>query len=102
MAAAGHRGDLRHDLGGREHSKRAEAGQHLKEVLQEEMTALSGQRERRGRAGQLGGFPLIAEVGSALGKTSVSITLDGAPGVSISMPGPRSGESGAWDAGDPA
>ena len=55
-------------------------------MLQEEVTALSGQRERRLRAGQLGGFPLIAEIRPSLGKTSVSITLDGAPGVSISMP----------------
>ena len=90
-AAVTRRQDTRGDrfamtVDGREHSKRAEAGQHLKEVLQEEVTALPGQRERGSRAGQLGGFPLIAEVSSALGKTSVSITLDGAPSVSISMP----------------
>ena len=90
-AAVARRQDTRGDrfamtVGEREHRKRAEAGQHLREVLQEEVTALAGPRERRSRAGQLGGFPLVTEVSSALGKTSVSITLDGAPGVSISMP----------------
>ena len=97
-AAVARRQDTRGDrfamtVGEREHRKRAEAGQHLKEVLQEEVTALSGPRERRSRAGQLGGFPLVTEVSSALGKTSVSITLDGAPGVSISMPARELGKA---------
>ena len=97
-AAIARRQDTRGDrfamtVGEREHSKRAEAGQHLKEMLQEEVTALSGPRERRSRAGQLGGFPLVTEVSPALGKTSVSITLDGAPGVSISMPARELGKA---------
>ena len=59
-AAIARRRDTRGDrfamtVGEREHHKRAEAGQHLKEILQEEVTALSGQRERRLVAGQLGG-----------------------------------------------
>ena len=62
-------------------------------MLQEEVTALAGPRERRSRAGQLGGFPLVTEVRPALGKTSVSITLDGAPGVSISMPARELGKA---------
>ena len=97
-AAIARRQDTRGDLfamtvGDREHSKRAEAGQHLKEMLQEEVTALSGQRERKLRAGQLGGFPLITEVRPSMGKTSVSITLDGAPGVTISMPARELGKA---------
>ena len=97
-AAVARRQDTRGDrfamtVGDREHRKRAEAGQHLREVLQEEVTTLSGPRERRSRAGQLGGFPLITEVSPALGETSVSITLDGAPGVSISMPARELGKA---------
>jgi hypothetical protein len=90
-AAIARRRDTRGDqvtmtVGAREHSKRPEAGQHLRELLQDEVTALDGQRERRLRPGQLGGFPLTAEVGQSLGKTSVSIALEGAPGASISLP----------------
>jgi hypothetical protein len=40
----------------RRHAKRADAGQHLKDLLQEEITGLDGLRSRDLRPGWLGGF----------------------------------------------
>jgi hypothetical protein len=42
---------------------------------------------------RLGGFPLISEVRPSLGQSSVSITLDGAPGAGISLPARELGKA---------
>ena len=71
---------------GHRHFKRSDAGQHLKGLLQQEMTGLNGLRGLTTRPGHLGGFPLTATTERALGKTTVTLTLDGAPGTDIRIP----------------
>ena len=68
---------------GHRHVKRADAGQHLKELLLKEMTSINGLRGVTTRPGHLGGFPLTATTQRALGTTSVAMSLDGAPGTDI-------------------
>jgi hypothetical protein len=67
----------------RRHTKRAEAGQHLKTVLQQEMTGINGLRGLTTHPGQLGGFALTATTERALGTTIVTLALDGAPSAEI-------------------
>ena len=53
----------------RTYAKRADAGQHLKELLrQETATSSTACAARPLRAGQLGGFPLTATIDRALGQ----------------------------------
>jgi len=68
------------------HAKRADAGQHLKEHLKQEMTGLNGLRGTTTRPGHLGGFPLTATTHRALGTTTITLTLDSAPGTDIRIP----------------
>jgi len=65
------------------HIKRADAGQHLKALLLKEIAALDGLRSRAVHPGQLGGFPVTADIERALGATSVTLALDGAPGTDV-------------------
>jgi hypothetical protein len=67
---------------GHRHGKRAEAGQHLKMVLQQEMTSINGLRGLTTRPG----FGLTATTERALGTTTVVLALDGAPGTAVRMP----------------
>ena len=73
-------------VNGHRHVKRADAGQHLKGLLQQEMTSLNGLRGLTTRPGHLGGFPLTATTQRALGKTTITLTLDSAPGTDIRIP----------------
>jgi hypothetical protein len=73
-------------VGDRRHVKRAEAREHLKEVLEREVASMDGRREGCVQVGRLAGFPLTASVESSLGRTSVTVTFDGAPRSSIQVP----------------
>ncbi len=70
---------------GVEHRKRADAGQHLKDLLAREITELAGLRARAVHPGSLGGFGLMAAAEQSLGNTKVTITLDGAPGGTLQL-----------------
>jgi hypothetical protein len=72
-------------VGDRRYLKRGEAGQRLKELLAQEVAALDGLRQRSLRPAQLGGFPLTADIERALGTTSVTMALDGAPGTATRL-----------------
>ena len=89
-AAIGRRQDTRGDkfamtVNGRAHGKRAVAGQHLKHLLQRQAAELDGPRENTATPGHLGGFPVTAAAKRVLGKTTVTLGLDGAPGTSIRL-----------------
>jgi N12 class adenine-specific DNA methylase/SAM-dependent methyltransferase len=73
-------------VGGMHHSKRADAGQHAKDMLDREASALTGQLRRAVNIGRLGGFTVRAEVYRSLGATNVTITLEGAPGTTVDLP----------------
>jgi hypothetical protein len=68
---------------GHRHAKRAEAGHHLKTALLQAMTGVNGLRSLTTRPGQLGGFVLTATTELALGTTTVTLALDGAPSAEI-------------------
>jgi len=68
---------------GRRHVKRAEAGQHLKDLLLNEATAARAARHNVMRLGQLGGFPVTAEIAAPLGQPTITVALEGAPGTDI-------------------
>jgi hypothetical protein len=70
-------------VGGRQHSQRPQAGQHLKDLLEREITGLCDQRSRVVHPGQLGGFDLIASIDRALGQTNVTLIFDGVPDTSV-------------------
>jgi hypothetical protein len=89
-AAIGRRIDTRGDkftmtIGSRQHAKRVSAGQHLKQIAEQEMSQLDGNRARTIAPGELGGFPLTAGIERTLGTTTVTFTLDGAPGAEVRM-----------------
>ena len=71
---------------GMHHTKRADAGQHVKDILEREASGLAGQLRRAVSIGQLGGFAVNAEVYRSLGATKVTIDLEGAPGTTIDLP----------------
>ena len=71
---------------GQRHVKRAEAGQHLKDLLQNEAVAAGAVQQRTVRPGHLGGFPVTAHIAASLGQASLTIALDGAPGTEIHLP----------------
>jgi hypothetical protein len=86
--AISHRIDTRGDkftmaVNGRQHAKRVDAGQHLKQLVEQEIAQLDGSQARTAEAGQLGGFPVTAGTERALGTTSVTLALDGAPGAEV-------------------
>ena len=66
-------------IDGHRHAKRAEAGQHLKNVLAQAVDDLDGLRASTTQPGHLGGFPLTAKISRALGNTHIVLTLDGIP-----------------------
>jgi hypothetical protein len=68
------------------HTTRADAGQHVKHILEREAAAIAGLVRRPVSIGHLGGFPVSAEVYQSLGSTHITITLDGAPGAAIELP----------------
>jgi N12 class adenine-specific DNA methylase/SAM-dependent methyltransferase len=68
---------------GTTYRKRADAGQHLKQIVQREIAELTGLLDRTAHAGELGGFPVNVALNRSLGNTRVTISLDGAPGTSI-------------------
>jgi N12 class adenine-specific DNA methylase/SAM-dependent methyltransferase len=79
------------------YSKRADAGEHVKDILGREISGLAGQLRRAVTIGHLGGFTVTAEVRRSLGATDVSVGLEGAPGTTIELP--ASGVRGADPAG---
>jgi hypothetical protein len=72
-------------IGGHQHAKRVDAGQHLKQLVAREVDTLDGSRTRVLHPGQLGGFTLTASIERSLGATKVTLALDGAPGGSIEL-----------------
>ena len=68
------------------HDKRADAGQHVKDILEREAAGLAGQLRRAVSLGQLGGFPVNADVHRSLGTTNITLSLEGAPGTTIDLP----------------
>jgi N12 class adenine-specific DNA methylase/SAM-dependent methyltransferase len=90
-AAIARRRDTRGDkftmsVGDQRDDKRADAGQHLADALRRETAALDGQRQQVRRAGELGGFPLTAQLDRTLNGTIITLELEGAPGTSIVIP----------------
>jgi len=69
----------------REHHQRAQAGQHLKDLLEREFAALDHVRSRNIHPGSLGGFPLVSAIERSLGKTTITLILDGAPGGTLQL-----------------
>src|SRR5205823_5639468 len=67
------------------HDKRADAGQQVKEILEREATGLAGQSRRAVNIGQLGGFPVSADVHRSLGTTNITLSLEDAPGTTIDL-----------------
>ena len=68
------------------HDKRADAGQHVKDILEREAAGLAGQLRRAVSIGHLGGFPVSADVHRSLGTTKITLSLEGAPGTTIDLP----------------
>jgi N12 class adenine-specific DNA methylase/SAM-dependent methyltransferase len=73
-------------IDGAHYTKRADAGQHVKHILEREASQVAGQLRRAVSVGQLGGFAINAEVHRSLGTTKVTINLEGAPGTTIDLP----------------
>jgi len=67
------------------YTKRAEAGQHLLNLLRREAANQLGCRQRTVHAGELGGFPLMVTISQALGQVTVTPTFDGAPGTGFAL-----------------
>src|SRR5487761_1847065 len=80
-------------VSGRPYARRAEAGQHLKQLLQQEADGLDGLRENTIQPGHLGGFPVTAGITRSLGNTTVTLSLDGAPGTTIRLSPRELGEA---------
>ena len=72
------------------HDKRADAGQHVKDILEHEAAGLAGQLRRAVSLGQLGGFPVSADVYRSLGTTNITLSLEGAPAPRSTCPLPVS------------
>ena len=68
------------------HDKRADAGQHVKDILEREAAGLTGQLRRAVSIGNLGGFVVNADVHRSLGATKIALSLEGAPGTTIDLP----------------
>jgi hypothetical protein len=90
-AAITRRQDTRGDkftaiIDGTHQTKRADAGQHVKHILERETPQMAGQLRRAVSVGSLGGFTINAEMYRSLGTTTVTINLEGAPGTTIDLP----------------
>ena len=83
-------------IDGQGHRKRASAGEHLKERLAREIAELDGLRARTAQVGSLGGFPVVSQVERSMGKTIVTLSLDGVPAGAIRL------SPGDLHAADPA
>jgi hypothetical protein len=88
--AIGRRQDTRGEkftmtVDGRHHAKRTDAGQHLKDLLQDEAALAGAIEQRTVRPGHLGGFPVTGQIASSLGQASITLALDGAPGTEVKM-----------------
>jgi N12 class adenine-specific DNA methylase len=70
---------------GQGHHKRADAGQHLKDKLTHEVTEMDGLRERAAHLGSFSGFPIVAKAERSMGKTTVTVGLDGVPDSAIRL-----------------
>ena len=68
------------------YDRRAHAGQHVKDILEREVAGLTGQLRRTVTLGQLGGFPVNADVHRSLGTTKIALSLEDAPGTTIDLP----------------
>jgi hypothetical protein len=68
------------------HDKRADAGQHVKDILTREAAGLAGQLRRAVNIGNLGGFQVTGDVHRSLGSTQIALSLKGAPGTTIDLP----------------
>ena len=84
------------------HDKRADAGQHVKDILEREAAGLAGQLRRAVSLGQLGGFPVNADVHRSLGTTNITLSLEGAPGTTIDLPALRPPQRRSRRPGDTA
>jgi N12 class adenine-specific DNA methylase len=73
-------------VGDRRHVKRADAGQHMKDMLQRQAAGLDGLRHHEAQHGHLGGFPVTASIDRSLGTTTIALALDGAPDASVQIP----------------
>ena len=89
-------------VGDQAHSKRAEAGQHLKEMLQEEVTALPGQRERRLRGRPARRLPADHRNPPVTGQNLGEHHTRRRPGREHQHAGPRPRESRSRHPSDPA
>ena len=70
-------------LDGQRHVKRAEAGQHLKDLLLNEAAAAGAARHSVMQLGRLGGFSVTAEIAAPLGQPTATLALEGAPGTDV-------------------
>jgi N12 class adenine-specific DNA methylase/SAM-dependent methyltransferase len=68
------------------HDRRADAGKHVKDILEREAAGLTGQLRRAVSLGRLGGFPVNADVHRSLGSTNITLSLEGAPATTIDLP----------------
>ena len=68
------------------HDKRADAGQHLKDILEREVATLTGHLRRSAHIGRLAGFAVTADVHRSLGAPEITITIEDAPGTTIDLP----------------
>src|SRR5262249_22160225 len=89
-AAIGRRRDTRGEaftmtVEGRRYTKRADAGQHLLDLLRREAANQLGYRQRTVRAGELGGFPLVATISPALGQVTLALPFDGVRGTEFAL-----------------
>jgi hypothetical protein len=66
-------------------TKRTDAGQRLKTLLQQHLAQFDGLRQASHQPGYLGGFPLTAGITRALGTTTITLGLDGAPHSSLRL-----------------
>jgi N12 class adenine-specific DNA methylase len=67
------------------HDKRADAGQHVKDILERKAAGLAGQLQRIVSLGTLGGFQVNADVHRTLGTTNITLNLESAPGTTIDL-----------------
>jgi N12 class adenine-specific DNA methylase len=84
--AIGRRRDTRGDsftmsIDGVRHDKRHEAGQHLRQLVQQQLGPFEdgGRLPSRVRHGNLAGFDAVAAIRYTLGATQITLDLDGAP-----------------------
>ena len=72
-------------IDGQDHRKRADAGEYLKDRLTCEIIELHGLRTRATPLGSFGGFRFAAGVERSMGKTTVTLSLDGVPDSAVQL-----------------